>query len=521
MGTRGRPAPYPLWRRLMERALDVSPAAIREARTRIGEAFDFVDSRLAERGTRFLHGDVPGTCDIVFSALVAPLVLPKGCGSALPALDDLPADLRSFVDPLRSRPAGQLALQTYAAVRPSSQPLLRRPSRNRTWQQVLLGPGVQRLGARLAVRVGRPLRVRRFTLVSRWADVHGALQSDLHHRVAPVNGPPFEVISGPFVLGLDRGDQFACERVWMYSAMSRIDTEALRNSVAREASRLLDDAVGLANAIDVAHGYAHLVAARTARDLFGISGPTEGDLMRVCRALFHYSFLNQSSDPKVEARARRAADELREWVNAEIARRRAGHLSIDDVLGRLMATPASGGGAIDDDAVRRIVTGLLVGAIDTTSPTVPRIVSVLASKPEILRRVEQDVGDPIRMAGWCAEALRMWPTAPLLFRRAAPGATVVGRAVKPDSVVAAFTQAAMYDPAVFPEPMALDPTRPRRPYMNFGGGLHPCAGRGVNDVQLPELVSQLVARGIASVGRPRFVGPFLDELVVTFQRTPS
>jgi hypothetical protein len=57
--------------------------------------------------------------------------------------------------------------------------------------------------------------------------------------------------------------------------------------------------------------------------------------------------------------------------------------------------------------------------------------------------------------------------------------------------------------------------------MNFGGGLHPCAGRGVNDVQLPELVSQLVARGIASVGRPRFVGPFIDELIVSFRRTSS
>jgi hypothetical protein len=54
--------------------------------------------------------------------------------------------------------------------------------------------------------------------------------------------------------------------------------------------------------------------------------------------------------------------------------------------------------------------------------------------------------------------------------------------------------------------------------MNFGGGLHPCAGRGINDVQLPELVSQLVSRGIAHVAQPRFVGPFIDELVVTFRR---
>ncbi len=40
-------------------------------------------------------------------------------------------------------------------------------------------------------------------------------------------------------------------------------------------------------------------------------------------------------------------------------------------------------------------------------------------------------------------------------------------------------------------------------------------------LQLPELVSQLIARGIDRVGRPRFVGPFIDELVVTFRRRQS
>ena len=54
--------------------------------------------------------------------------------------------------------------------------------------------------------------------------------------------------------------------------------------------------------------------------------------------------------------------------------------------------------------------------------------------------------------------------------------------------------------------------------MNFGGGLHPCAGRGINGVQLPELVSRLLRHEIVAVGKPRFVGPFLDELAVTIAR---
>ena len=115
----------------------------------------------------------------------------------------------------------------------------------------------------------------------------------------------------------------------------------------------------------------------------------------------------------------------------------------------------------------------------------------------------------------------MWPSAPMLFRRTSQPATVAGYHIKAGSLVAAFTQAAMYDRNVFQQPMQLDPARRPGDYINFGGGLHPCAGRGVNDVQLPELVSCLLARGISRVERPRFVGPFLDELVVHFRSAAS
>jgi cytochrome P450 len=509
---------YPVWRRLMGRALDLSPPALEPALTRISEAFDSVESALAEQGTRFLGGDEPGSLDIIFSALVAPLIGPERYGSRLPELASLPPQMRAIVDSLRARRAGQLALETYDAARPDPQPPLRRPRRDRTLLQRILGPRVQRLGARIAVMFGRPLVFRKLAIVARWADVQGVLAMDLDFHVAPVNGPPFDVISGPFVLGLDRGDQFARERPRMYSAVSRIDGDELRKRVAAEATRLLDDAAAREGRIDAGHGYAHLIAARTARYVFGVPGPTEADLLRVCRALFHYSFLNQSNDQSVAARARRAAAEMRGWVSDEIARRRREHLDIDDVLGRLMAEPSRGDVAWDDEAARRNLTGLLVGAIDTTSTTVPRIVYVLGSDPALLARVERDVNDRSRMLGWCSEALRSWPSAPLLFRRTSQATVIGGRAIPPDTVVGAFTQAAMHDPSAFPQSMDLDPTRPPSHYMNFGGGLHPCAGRGINDVQLPELVSQLVSRGIAHVAQPRFVGPFIDELVVTFRR---
>src|SRR6266545_1625748 len=509
---------FPIWRRLMGRALDFSPAAIDAAPGRIAEAFDLVEAALEQRGARFLGGDAPNAIDIMFSALVAPLTLPTGYDSKLPNLEELPSELRRFVDSLRARRGGQLVLDTYAAARPAPQPPLKRPRRDQTLAQRLFGPRVQRLAARTAVAFSKPFVFKKFALVSRWPDVQSVLELDIPFRIQPINGPNFDAISGPFVLGLDRGPQFARERRQMYESVARIDSNDLRTRISDEADRILDVAVAASGRIDVAHGYAHPVAARTAAHLFGIPGPTEADLMRVSRALFHFSFLANPDEKKVEARARRAAAEMRTWMTDEIARRRLDAVAIDDVLGRLLAIRGDSGAPLDPEIARRILVGLLVGAIDTTAPTVPRIVCVLASDPALLAQVERDVDDRQRMLGWCSEALRMWSSAPVVFRRSSRATTIGGRVIGEGFKVAAFTQAAMFDPGVFPRPRRLDPTRPRSHYINFGGGLHPCAGRGVNDVQLPELVSRLVARGITCVGRPRFVGPFIDELVVTLRR---
>jgi len=510
---------FPIWRRMMGRALDFSDAAIADAPPKIEEAFAIVEAELTARGTPFLGGDAPNAIDIIFSALVAPVTLPPGYGSKLPALDALPPDLRRFVDSLRARRGGQLVLDTYAAARPSPQPPLKRPRRDRTLAQRLLGPAVFRAGARAAVAWGKPIVVKRFALVSTWNDVQHVLEQDLAYRIEPINGPNFQTISGAFVLGLDRGPQFARERRQMYDAVSRIDAADLRARIRCEADRIIADALDAGDRIDVAHGYAHPVAARSAAYLFGIDGPTEGDLMRVCRALFHFSFLANPSETRVTERARHAAEELRGWMVDEIERRRRDGIRIDDVLGRLLDLQEESGALLDGDTARRILVGLLVGAIDTTAPAVPRIVYVLASDPALLARVRRDIDDPMKMTGWCWEALRMWSPAAVLFRRTLAPIALAGRTIPEGCKVAAFTQAAMFDRGVFPLPRQFDPARPLQSYMNFGAGLHPCAGRGVNAVQLPELVSRLLRHDIAAVGKPRFIGPFIDELVVTIRRS--
>ena len=183
----------------------------------------------------------------------------------------------------------------------------------------------------------------------------------------------------------------------------------------------------------------------------------------------------------------------------------------------MLARQGADPGALDDDGVRRNVAGLLVGAIDTTATAVGQIVAMAARHPRLREGMERDVDDPARMLGWCYEALRLWPHNPIVLRQAASDVELAGATIPAGTSVIAYTHAAMFDPSQFPDPDRLDPARPLSSYRHFGGGLHPCAGRAINAVQIPELVRRLVRYGIEAASPPKFEGPFIDELVVSFR----
>ncbi len=512
---------YPLWRGRVAASLDLSPQAVAAARQHISEAASIVEQMLTTLGTPFLGGREPGPIDIVFAALIAPVVAPAEYGARLPALDQLPAELRTVLDELRRRRAGRLVLETYAAARPGAEARARLLKNQSSLKRLWIGPNLLRTGAAITARIGKAFVFGKLALVVRWADVAEVLSVDTTFKVGPINARKVNTVTGFFVLGLDRGPRFANERPRLYEAVAAIDVEDIRARVAREADRLLADALAGSGRIDVAHGYARLVAARTAVRLFGISAPRETDLLRVCRALFNYIFLDVKNKPEAEREAIAASLELNEWIGEEIARRRREGRRVDDVLGRLMANRAVPGVPLDDDGVRRNLSGLLIGAIDTTSVATALIVAVIGADPVVLAQVERDVDDRERMTGWCREALRMWPHNPTLLRKTGRPASIQGKTIPEGALVVAYLHAAMFDPSVFPNPKRLDPTRPRGAYFNFGGGLHPCAGRSVNDVQLPTLVGALVKRGIEAVEKPRYHGPFLDQLVVRFRKAPA
>nr|WP_294522204.1 cytochrome P450 [uncultured Rhodopila sp.] len=367
-----------------------------------------------------------------------------------------------------------------------------------------------RFGAWFGAAFGRPISIAGKVLVLRHDHITEALSRDLDFRIAPINQARIDEVNGPFVLGMDRGATLVSERRALYKALSGVDMAALRAAAAARAGALIDAAGG---EIDAAAGYARIVAAGTARTLFGVSGGEDTVFMDAARAIFNQVFLNTTGDKAVEARAVRAAPLLRTWLQSEIERRRSSGELGADMMGMLLR-----GGQLDDDGVRRTLGGMLVGAIDTTASAVAKIVAVIGRDAALAAKVAADADDEDRLAGWCREALRRWPHNPILLRQAASDTTLAGTPIGKGDQVILWTQAAMLDPSMFPNPAIPRADRPNRAYLHFGGGLHPCAGRIVNDFQIPLLVGALVRRGIRSVGAIDWAGPFPDHIPVTFQR---
>lgn len=369
-----------------------------------------------------------------------------------------------------------------------------------------------RIGARLARFTGRPFRFGATVIAARYADVAAVLARDLDFLVAPVNAARIEAVNGPFVLGMDRGPVLERSRRALYSALAAVDQAALAAAAAADVDAILNtgthhDAVG---------GYARIVAGNTAQRLFGIGGADQPLFRDAVRAIFAHIFLNIGGDTVVAARALAASTLMRGWFDTEIARRRATASLGDDMMGQLLRQQI-----VDDAGVRQTLGGMLVGSIDTTAGCAARVLMVMAQDADLRRRAALAASDPALLHAYCQEALRLWPHNPFLLRQAAHATTLAGVRIDAGDRVIVWTQAAMQDRAVFPEPRRMLPDRDPHAYLHLGGGLHRCAGRAIDAWQLPLLVGGLLARDYAIDGAPAWAGPFPDHLPIRLKGAGS
>jgi cytochrome P450 len=389
----------------------------------------------------------------------------------------------------------------------------------------LTSPRVLRPVFAVLRRVGPRARFRTQMIVSRHADVVDILRRDEDFTIAEINGPSVHRWSGSFILAMDRGEDYDREATALRRAAPHDDLPRVRAFVAEAAAQIVEQALP-SGRLDVVNDLSRVVPTRVVASYFGVPGPDEPTMQRWMRALFDAVFIDFG--PRASRAAELTVAEQRPYMEELIRARRkeleSGGAQPDDMLSRLVAM-SDEQPWLDDDAIRRNVNGVIVGAVDTTSKAVAHVVDELLRRPDALAgaRTAALAGDidTVRAHAW--EALRFLPHAPILQRHT-PRATPLGgggRPVPAGTKVNLGVLSAMFDPAAFPEPNRFRADRPEDRYLHFGQGLHTCFGLGVNGVQIPELVAAVVRlpglrRAPGAEGKLVYDGPFPDRLVVEF-----
>jgi cytochrome P450 len=212
-------------------------------------------------------------------------------------------------------------------------------------------------------------------------------------------------------------------------------------------------------------------------------------------------------------------------VSRMLAERRMSGVDHGDLLSMLLLpqdTEGDGQGLTDRQIRDEVVTILLAGH-ETTASALTWSWYLLAQHPEAQQRLHAELNAVLGdrspgfddlphlpyAGGVFAEALRLYPTAAMIFRRALEDHPV-GEYVIPRGGIVMLSQYVLHrDPRYYPNPDAFDPgrwapevraSRPRFCYFPFGGGPRVCIGEGFATME-----GVLVLATIAQRWRPRLL----------------
>jgi cytochrome P450 len=284
------------------------------------------------------------------------------------------------------------------------------------------------------------------------------------------------------------------------------DIPAIRTFVGQEAARILRDAKG---AIDAPQALTRMVPARVVQEFFGFTGSDASKLIQWSYWNQQDAFHNQPfdkdviSDPEhVVSERKMAGIRLALYLGRVLLTRGvqlALHRNRNDSVTRLLRLKCSGGLKWSLSKVLFNAGGLLIGTIETTSNAVSNALAELFKHPDILAKaVAAAAGDDFKaFDGYVFEALRYSPAFPYFFRLChtptlLAGGTPYPVTVQPGEIVILCTHSAMFDEAVYADPLSFDPTRSIWQTFTLGYGHHECLGRAIAAEMIPEMVRQVL-----------------------------
>jgi cytochrome P450 len=173
---------------------------------------------------------------------------------------------------------------------------------------------------------------------------------------------------------------------------------------------------------------------------------------------------------------------------------------------------------LDDNAIRRNLGGVIVGAVDTTSWLVNVALDELLKRPAELKKAAgaARANDLDTVRKYAYEAARFHPPTPFLVRYVPRDTTLGGHKVKAGKRLFAMLVSAMFDPATWPDPGAFRIDRTSK-HLHFGYGMHQCYGTRINDIQIPAILAAVLRLpNLRRAGGIEWDGPFPNRFMVAF-----
>ena len=236
------------------------------------------------------------------------------------------------------------------------------------------------------------------------------------------------------------------------------------------------------------------VTARLAGQVIGLDDLTQPE--RTSRLVELLAALVSGTRKGVGLTRRAARDELRHsFIDAAISRRRnllalwqVGRVSSEelptDLITLLLLHNIQAGTKWDTRQIAGEAAFYSVAAVDTTASLIPHLLHELWQFTTRFPQYAGQLHDPTFLRTATAEALRLHPAIPTIFREATNSVSLNDKLqFEPSQVAGLYVSQANRDPAIFgPDAEDFNPLRQlsskiRRAGLSFGGGSHLCLGR--------------------------------------------
>jgi cytochrome P450 len=306
---------------------------------------------------------------------------------------------------------------------------------------------------------------------------------------------------------MNEGDSWLRQRRLAQPAFHRNRIAAYADVIVDHSSRFVDS-LEPGGAVEIHERFKTLTIGIVSTALFGTDvahrasavGPAIEDTMTRYASRRGLSRLVPDWFPlPVNNAYRKGVKEIEDTVLDIIAARRADGKQREDLLSMLMEAEYENGEAMTDRQLRDEAVTLFLAGIDTPSLALSWCWYLLSQHPEAERamviEVDSVLGDrcatfsDLRRLSYTEmvvnEALRLFPPAWLLTRRAVEPVTIGDTKIPTGAVVFMSPWVAHRDPNYFPNPLCFDPDRwcngaaaalPRFAYFPFGGGPRVCIG---------------------------------------------